>query len=114
MMIAAGEKFKTFYRSRFLIIRQNVNMVAYGKTNSALTPVKTLATEARYCHCTIMEDAFYFKYLEAITDNICMAKQQLNGTNRFWILQASHQSASPNHGVGTYVLLGGWGVYATS
>ncbi len=66
--------------------------------------VESLATKARYSHCTMSEDAFYFKYLETITENTCMAKLQLNGTNRFWILQTSHQSASQNHSDGTHVL----------
>ena len=40
MIITAGEKFKKLYRSRFLIITQNINMVANGKPDSVLTPIK--------------------------------------------------------------------------
>ena len=38
MMTMAVKKFKNLRRSRFLIIMQNVNMVANGKRNSRLNP----------------------------------------------------------------------------
>ena len=38
MMTTAGKKFKNFLWSHFLIIIQNVNMVADGKRNSRLNP----------------------------------------------------------------------------
>ena len=38
MMTTAGKKFLIFLRSRFLIIMQNINMVAIGKRNSRLNP----------------------------------------------------------------------------
>ena len=39
MMATAGKKFQNFLWSRFLIIMQNVNMVANGKRNRRLNPV---------------------------------------------------------------------------
>ena len=39
MMTTVGKKFKNFSWSRFLIIVQNVNMVANGKRNSRLNPL---------------------------------------------------------------------------
>ena len=38
MMTTAGKKFQIFLWSRFLIIMQNVNMVANGKRNNRLNP----------------------------------------------------------------------------
>ena len=38
MMTTADKKFQNFVWSRFLIIMQNVNMVANGKRNSRLSP----------------------------------------------------------------------------
>ena len=39
MMTTAGKKFQNFLWFNFLIIMQNVNMVANGKGNSRLNPV---------------------------------------------------------------------------
>ena len=38
MMATTGKKFQDFLWSRFLIIVQNVNMVANGKRNTRLNP----------------------------------------------------------------------------
>ena len=39
MMTTTGKKFQNFLWSRFLIIVQNVNMVANGKRNRRLNPI---------------------------------------------------------------------------
>ena len=42
MMATAGKKFQNFLWSRFLIIVQNVNIVANGKRNRRLNPCECL------------------------------------------------------------------------
>ena len=44
MMATAGKKFQNLLWSRFLIIVQNVNIVAYGKRNRRLNP-----SDVRHC-----------------------------------------------------------------
>ena len=77
MMAVAVKKFQNFYWSRFLIIRQNVNMATNAILNCGLTP-----HECAF-HIGILVPLFYFVSFIAVLSCIILYKIYSTATALF-------------------------------